>query len=111
MGMQIAELFCECLFFDLAWAADRAAETLAPSVVDAGYSLHAGTQTYQVLTVPPMPLIARMQQKIAVYIWENINGREAVVQLLQLKLPTQLSSMYLHTSSHDGQQCRNADDL
>ncbi|KAK5995595.1 Low specificity L-threonine aldolase [Cladobotryum mycophilum] len=82
MGVQFAELFRENLYFDLARRANSAAEKLSRSIVGAGYSVHAATETNQVFAVLPLPLVKLLQQDFSFYVWEKRGDQWAVVRLL-----------------------------
>ncbi|KAH9826290.1 Pyridoxal phosphate-dependent transferase, major domain protein [Teratosphaeria destructans] len=82
IGVQFAELFRENLFFDLARAANDAAERLSRCVVAAGFELHATTQTNQVFAILPMYVVRRLQEHFLFYVWEMLDKDRAVVRLL-----------------------------
>ncbi|KAH6892545.1 pyridoxal phosphate-dependent transferase [Thelonectria olida] len=82
MGVQFAELFRENLYFDLALTANLAAEKLSAGIEEAGFSVHAATQTNQVFAVLPLGLIKRLQAAYTFYVWEKVGHDKAVVRLL-----------------------------
>lgn len=82
MGVQFAELFRDRLYWDLAEAANRAAERLSTGVRDAGFGVQAATQTNQVFAVLPLGLIERLQDRYAFYVWQKAGDDMAVVRLL-----------------------------
>lgn len=82
MGVQFAELFRDNLYFDLARRANVAAEKLSRSIIGAGYTVHAETETNQVFAVLPHDLVQRLQQDFSFYVWEKFGDRWVVVRLL-----------------------------
>ncbi|PHH92452.1 hypothetical protein CDD83_7305 [Cordyceps sp. RAO-2017] len=82
MGVEFAELFRENLYFDLARRANAAAEKLSRSIVGAGYTLRADTETNQVFAILPLGLVKKLQQDFVFYVWEKCGADWAVVRLL-----------------------------
>ncbi|KAI5460580.1 pyridoxal phosphate-dependent transferase [Mariannaea sp. PMI_226] len=82
MGAQFAELFRENLYFELALAANLAAEKLSCGIRESGFEVYAATETNQVFAVLPLGLIAMLQEKYTFYVWEKVGVERAVVRLL-----------------------------
>lgn len=82
IGVQFATLFQDNLYFDLALAANQAAMRLSRSIVEAGFSLFAATETNQVFALFPLALVELLRQDFLFYVWENLENDYAVVRLL-----------------------------
>ncbi|XDG01434.1 hypothetical protein ABKA04_001049 [Annulohypoxylon sp. FPYF3050] len=82
MGAQFAELFRENLYFELALAANFAAEKLSREIKNAGFIVHAATETNQVFAILPLQLVTKLLDNFTFYVWEKLGDEKVLVRLL-----------------------------
>lgn len=82
LGIQFLELFRDDLYFELARHANRMAALLREEIKTLGFSFITHSPSNQIFPILPNPLITKLQDNYAFYIWASVGADYSAIRLV-----------------------------
>ncbi len=82
MGIRFRELLNDNLYFELARHANAMAVQLAQAFREAGYPFLTHSPSNQIFPILPLPLIEKLQENYAFYVWAKTDESHAAIRLV-----------------------------